>query len=120
MRFAGILTLVKKAASYTVDLARNVSGTVFTTEGATGAITFTLPTLTTPKAGVFFEFHNVVDQTMTVTAASGKAICDGNAAATSLAASTSSHKIGARIRAEWNGSAWLLSGQNVGVTYTVA
>jgi hypothetical protein len=57
---------------------------------------------------------------MIVTAAAGKAVTDGNAAATSLTCSTASHKIGAKVRAEWDGTSWLLSGQNVGVTYTVA
>jgi hypothetical protein len=122
MKDAGFRTIIAKAASYTLgvgDLSR--SGLIFTTRGAGGAVTFTLPTPTTgQKIGYWVEFHNLVDQNMVVTAASGKAICDGNAAATSLTASTGSHKIGAKIRAEWNGVAWYLSGRNVGVTYTVA
>jgi hypothetical protein len=120
MRFGGIKQVIAKAASYTVSMDRDRAGTIFTTRGAAGAITFTLPTLTAARAGTYYEFHNVVDQNMVVTAAAGKAICDGNAAATSLTASTASHKIGARILAEWDGSAWLLSQRNTGVTGTVA
>lgn len=120
MYHGGFRRIVPKTAAYTVKPGFDKSGTLFTTKGAGGAVIFTLPTLGSAQAGTYYEFHNAVDQTMTVTAAAGKAICDGNAAATSLAASTANHKIGARIRAEWDGAAWLLSGQNGGVTYTVA
>jgi len=120
MLYGGIRKVVAKTANYTVNPDRDKSGQLFTTKGATGAVTFTLPTLNTPKAGYFVDFHNEVDQNMVVTAAAGKAIADGNAAATSLTASTGGHKIGARIRAEWDGAAWLLLGTNAGVTYTVA
>lgn len=122
MKDAGFRKIIVKAASYTVRPDNpDLSGTIFSTRGASGAVTFTLPTLGTGlKVGWWCEFHNIVDQNMVVTAASGKAICDGNAAATSLTASTGSHKIGAKIRAEWDGNAWWLTGRNVGVTYTVA
>lgn len=120
MRYGGIRNYVAKTANYTVKPTFDKSGVVFTTRGATGAITFTLPTLNAALAGWFCEFHNIVDQNMVVTAAAGKAVADGNAGATSLTASTANHKIGARIRAEWDGTSWLLTGVNGGVTYTVA
>lgn len=121
MRFGGTRELITKAASYTVRPDNpDHSGTLFNTRGAVGAVTFTLPTLNAAKKGWWCEFHNIVDQNLIVAAAAGKAVTDGNAAATSLTASTASHKIGAKIRAEWDGTSWLLSGMNVGVTYTVA
>jgi hypothetical protein len=121
MRFGGVREIVNKAASYTVRPDNpDHSGVLFETTGATGSLTFTLPTLNPAKKGWWCEFHNTVNQNMTVTAASNKAICDGNATATSLAATTASHKIGAKIRAEWMGTFWFLSGINNGVTYTVA
>lgn len=121
MRFGGIREIIVKAASYTVRPDNpDHSGTLFETTGAGGAVTFTLPTLNAAKKGWWCEFHNTVNQNLVVTAAANKAIVDGNATATSLTASTGSHKIGAKIRAEWNGSFWFLSGINGGVTYTVA
>lgn len=121
MRFGGTREIVNKSASYTVRPDNpDHSGVLFETTGGAGTITFTLPTLNAGKKGWWCEFHNMVNQNMTVTAASGKAVCDGNAAATSLTASTASHKIGAKIRAEWMGTFWLLTGVNSGVTYTVA
>lgn len=120
MRYGGIRQFIPKTANYAIKADFDRNGTVFTTRGAGGAVTFTLPTLNAAKAGVFFDFHNIADQTMTVAAAAGKAVCVNNAAATSLAASTGGQKIGARIRAEWDGTSWLLAGQNVGITYTVA
>jgi hypothetical protein len=119
--------VIAKTANFTIDPTVLRVGTLFTTRGAVGAVTFTLPQLSASSVstqwdGWWVEFANEVDQTMTVACTAGKAICDGNAAATSLAASTGSHKIGARIRATWDAAAakWLLSGQNAGVTYTVA
>jgi hypothetical protein len=119
---------IAKTANFTVDPTRTRCGQLFTTRGAGGAVQFTLPQLSGTAQqggtwdGYWLEFANEVDQNMTVACTAGKAICDGNAAATSLACSTASHKIGGRIRATWDTGAakWLLSGVNVGVTYTVA
>ncbi|MGE3410133.1 MAG: hypothetical protein AB7I37_25340, partial [Pirellulales bacterium] len=81
--------------------------TLFTTTGASGAVTFTLPAL---AAGLGpFEFLNTVNQDMIIASAAGDDIVtDGDAAADSIAFSTASHKIGgrARFRANAAGTAW--------------
>ena len=82
------LPVVAKTASYTVTAAE--SGTLFTTTGATGAVEFTLPS---KAAGLHFWFFNTVDQNMTVTADAVDTIVTFNdAAADSVATSTSSEK----------------------------
>jgi len=113
--------LVPKTASYAVSPGKgDFSGSVFTTRGATGAVTFTLPAPQPSLTETFYEFINVVDQNMTVATTSGKAVVFNNTAATSLSAQTSSQKIGAAISAYCDGTAWLLTGASVGATYTVA
>jgi hypothetical protein len=121
--FVGDVT--DKTANFTVDITLVRSGHRFTNRGAVGAVTFTLPT---PNAGdrnrngYRLEFYGVADQTITVAAAAGKAVALNNAAATSLAASTGGQKIGALIVAVWHQvlGKWMLHGEAVGVTYTVA
>jgi hypothetical protein len=111
-----------KTASYSINPTFDLGGTRFTNRGATGAVTFTLPTLNNQPdyVGIWFEFQGVADQTFTVAAAAGKAVALNNAACASLACSTGGQKIGALIRATWDGTSWLLTGEAVGVTYTVA
>jgi hypothetical protein len=122
MWLTGYRRIVAKTADYTVSPAKSDrSHTRFTNRGASGAVNFTLPTLGSGQfIGLEYQFQGVADQTITVTAASGKAVCFNNAAATSLACSTSGQKIGALIVAVWDGTSWHLSGPSVGVTYTVA
>lgn len=114
--------IVAKTAAYTVDPTKDLCGKRFTNKAAAGAVTFTLPTLNNQPdyIGQWYEFFGVADQTFTVAAAAGKAVTFNNAAATSVAASTGGQKIGALIRAVWDGAAWHLTGNTVGVTYTVA
>lgn len=82
---------VNKTANYTVVAADN--GTVFETTGASGAVTFTLPTI---AVGLRFMFVNTVDQNMAVTSAdANKLVGVNSAASTTITASTSSQKIGA-------------------------
>lgn len=95
---------VAKTASYTV-LAKD-NGTLFTTTGASGTVTFTLPAI---APGLAFGFLNVVDQTMGVASAEGDNIVAINdASADSLTFSTSSQKIGAYLKVFSNsaGTKW--------------
>lgn len=115
--------VVAKTASYTVDLNATRSGTRFTNRGASGAITFTLPTPNAGdqvRVGYCLSFLGVADQNVIVAAAAGKAVVFNNAAAASLAAQTAGQKIGALIEAMWDGTSWHLDGATNGVTYTVA
>lgn len=105
--------VIAKTASFTADLTQLRSGTVITNRGATGAVVMTLPTpnpaSTRRWRGYTLYFNGVADQNITIAAAAGKAVCINNAAATSLAASTSSQKIGALLKAVWDGTSWLLT-----------
>jgi ABC-type proline/glycine betaine transport system substrate-binding protein len=114
-----VRSILAKTANYTV-LVTDGSGTVFTNRGAAGAVTYTLPAPTPQLTGVVYEFHGVADQVFTVSAGAGKAVAFNNAAAASLAASTAGQKIGARIKAICDGTSWLLVGEGVACTYTVA
>ena len=107
-----------KTANYTVVDQDN--GTFFTTLGASGAVTFTLPAVASAK-GQRYLFYNAVDQNMTVqSAAANGLITFNNAAASSVAFSTAGNKIGAAVEVIGiSGSKWLVrpSGAN---TMTVA
>ncbi len=70
-------------------------GKVLTNSGASGAVTFTLPALADVWQGWNVEIFIVADQAVTITAPTGKLVAFNNAAATSLAFSTLSEKIGA-------------------------
>lgn len=113
--------MVAKAASYTVNPLVDRAGTVFTTRGATGAVTFTLPSLASGQyVGYFVEFLNLVDQNMTIAAPLADTLVAVNdVAADSVVFSTSSQKIGARALAQWDGTQWAVANQSVACTMTV-
>lgn len=97
---------VAKTSNYTV-LAKD-AGTRFTNTGASGAVTFTLPTLT---VGLAFEFCVVADQTVTIASAAGDDIVAPNdASADSIAFSTGGDKVGACVQVLSNGAGtkWLI------------
>lgn len=103
---AGQPRTVVKATDYTVLATDN--GTYFTTRGAAAAVEFTLPAL---KRGLEFEFYSEADQNLTVTAATADTLVAFNdAAADSVAFSTSGEKLGGkfRVRANDDASAWLV------------
>lgn len=95
-----------KAASYTVVAAD--SGKLFTTTGASGAITFTLPAVAGLPTGWFAEFYNTVDQNMVITAPAGLLVGTHSAASTTVTFSTASEKIGAGARVTFDGTKYLL------------
>lgn len=97
-------TVTAKTASYTLTAAD--SGGVFTTTGAAGAIVFTLPAVAT-STGYEYTFLNTVDQNMTITAPAGTLVVFNNAAATSIAFSTLSEKIGAAVKVTCDGAKWI-------------
>jgi hypothetical protein len=87
--------VVAKTAAYTVLASE--SGTIFTTEGATGAVAFTLPAASTGPW--VFEFFNAEDIDMSVVAGTADTMVTFNdVAADSLAYSTSSEKVGGYIK----------------------
>jgi hypothetical protein len=86
-----------KAVTTATTLTAKDNGTRIVSNGA-GALIHTLPTL---AVGLFFEFLNIADQTMTITSAAGDDIVANNdASADSVAGSTASNLIGFFLRVE--------------------
>jgi hypothetical protein len=99
---------VAKVAAYTV-LAKE-TGTFFTTVGATTAIVFTLPAIS--DGPWLFKFLNAADVDMTVTAGTADTMIGYNDVdLDSLAASTSSEKIGAIINVYCDGTKLFVSAE---------
>lgn len=104
VEIADTMSIVDKAAAYTC-LAED-SGRVFT---ASAAVTFTLPAVT--LTGWHAYFVNTADNTITIASAEGdNMVADGDAAADSIAFSTTSHKIGGWCHVVSNGTKWLILG----------
>ena len=96
-----------KASSYAVSMPAD-SGTTFTTTGASGAVTFTLPTPSASIKGAHCYFFNTVDQNMVIGVTGNDAIVTLNdAAADTLTFSTGGEKIGAAVHCVCDGSLWL-------------
>lgn len=90
---------VNKTADYTIKPANDVSGTVFTNAGATGAVVFTLPVPNQAMQGAEYDFVGIADQTITVaTPTADTLIALNDVAADSIAMSTAGQKIGGRMR----------------------
>jgi len=103
---AATMRVVAKTAAYTCKAEE--SGTVFTNTGASGGVTFTLPTVAAALNGVYYYFFTTVAQVITVASdPSDKMVCDNNATADSLAGSTSGHVIGAGLLVICDGTQWL-------------
>ena len=103
---------VVKTAAYTV--LETESGTCFLTTGATAAFTFTLPAISTGPW--HFEFIAVADFGMTVAAATVDTMLTFNdAAADSVAFSTASEIMGARILVDCDGTTVVATG--IGVSH---
>ena len=111
------LPVVAKAASYTVTAAE--SGTLFTTTGASGAVTFTLPA---KVAGLHFWFYNTVAQDMIVASdAVDTMVAFNDVAADSVATSTNSEEYGGAFHVVCDGTYWLAMNVSAGAnTITVA
>lgn len=95
-----------KTASYTVVAADN--NKIFTTQGAMGAVTFTLPTI---ARGLRFRFFNEADQNMIVeSVVADTMVVFNDDAADSIAFQTTSEKIGGSIEVVANADAtkWLV------------
>lgn len=118
--------VVGKSANYTIVVPNDRSQTLFTNEGATGAITFTLPAANAAIFGIEYVFVAVVDQNIIVAPpVADTLITTNDLAADSVALQTSSQKIGGRIVAtvvRTGGSTyqWAVAVMSVGHTNTVA
>ncbi len=97
--------VVAKTASYTLTEAD--CGTVFTNRGASGAVTFTLPAVATSN-GLWYEFFVVAGQDVTIDGPADTLVVFNDAAADSVAFSTTSEKIGGAVTAICDGTSWLI------------
>lgn len=95
-----------KTAAYT--LTPDDECVQFTTRGASGTVTFTLPPIASVPNGWSARFYNVVGQTMAITAPANKLTTFNNATATTATFSTSSELIGAAAEVVFDGSTYLL------------
>jgi hypothetical protein len=118
--------IVRKTANYTLRPPFDRPGTVFTNAGATGAVTFTLPTPNRAVLGWWFRFKAVADQNLLVAAPTADTLVTlDDVAADSIALSTADQIVGGEIEAvcvETSAGVyqWAASGIAVGHTYTVA
>lgn len=99
------LGIVVKTSSYTMKPAD--FGKVFTTRGATGAVTFTLPAASAVNKGSMCLFWSVADQNMIVAGPDEGLTVFNDLTADSISFTTSSEKIGGAILALSDGSTWL-------------
>jgi hypothetical protein len=118
--------VVAKAASYTINPALDSPGTLFTNAGASGAVVFTLPLPGQGTLGWWFEFIGLVDQLITVTAATADTLIGFNDLdLDSIATGGSGQRIGAIIRVYCVFTAagvyrWVAEGATPGVTFVLA
>lgn len=102
----GWLNVVAKTADYTVTAADH--DTIFTNQGAGGAVIFTLPAI---AKGLKYRFFCEADQTITVASAAGDImVCFNDAAADSISFSTATEKVGGAVEvlANADGTKWLV------------
>jgi hypothetical protein len=94
-----------KTAAYTCTVAD--CGTIFTNRGASGSVTFTLPT-PVGNSGLWFDFFVVADQNVVITGGDELVVTFNNATADGVTFGTSSEKIGAGATVISDGTSWLV------------
>ena len=109
-------TIEAKTSDYTISAAD--SGKILTTEGAGGAVVFTLPTPTESLKGVWVDIVQAADQNMRVTCAtSDKIISQGDLGLDYVENTTVSLKIGAHCECVCTGTKWIIRLAGVSATY---
>lgn len=108
-----------KTASYQVKNAD--LGTIFTTRGATAAVTFTLPPTADLPAGFWLRFFSVSAYGMVISSSgsSDNIVVTNDAGADSITSTTTSRMIGANVAVVWDGTSWLAT-LGDGPTYVAA
>ena len=94
-----------KTSSYTVT--KSDFGKTFTTRGAGGAVTFTLPAAS-GNSGASVRFIALADQNMTVAGQDEEIVYIDDLTADSVTFSTASEKIGGVLDAFCDGTSWIL------------
>ena len=100
------LRIVAKTASYTVTT--DDFGTVLTTRGAGGAITFTLPAASAINKNNWVLFINIADQNMIIAGATSGLVAFNDLTADSIAFQQAGEKIGGAFLAICDGTSWIV------------
>jgi len=100
---AFLFNVVAKTADYTCKVSE--SGTCFTTEGATVAVTFTLPAVASSD-NVCYWFYSAEDVAMTIAAPANTMVAGNDATATSIAFDQATQIVGAGAMVVCDGSLW--------------
>jgi hypothetical protein len=100
------LHVIAKTTSYTVT--KDDFGTVLTTRGAGGAVTFTLPAATAQNTGEWVLFVNVANQNLIVAGADEGLVVFNDLTADSIAYQTGSEKIAGAFLAVSDGTSWIV------------
>jgi hypothetical protein len=117
--------VIGKSASYTINPNGDRGGSVFTNDGAVGAVDFTLPTPNLNALGLEYRVVGVANFAVGVVgAAAGDILTKNDVAANSVKAQTAGEIVGAELLARCvkvgSGFKWQVVGVAVGHTYTVA
>lgn len=101
--------MIAKTANYSPSPLVDRCGTIFTNRGATGAVTFTLPSLGQGQyIGYYLDFLVIAGQNVIIAAPTADTLIAFNdAAADSIAFQTGGQLIGGYARAIWDGTAWV-------------
>lgn len=94
-----------KTAAYTCTVAD--CGTMFTTRGAGGSVTFTLPAVATSE-GVWYEFYVASDNEVIIAAPDEDLMAFNDLTADSFSFTQASEHIGGCARVVCDGASWLL------------
>ena len=109
-------TVEAHTSDYTI--LESDSGKILTTEGAAGAVVFTLPTPSTDIQGMWVDIVQCADQDMRVTCAtSDKIISQGDLAYDYVENTTVGLKIGAHCECVCTGTKWIIRLAGVSATY---
>ena len=100
------LVVSAKTASYSI--VDGDSGKVFTTRGATGAVTFTLPAQTAVTSGFYVDIVVLAAQNVTVATATADTLATFNdLTADSIAWVTAGQQIAQAVRVIADGTGWI-------------
>jgi hypothetical protein len=99
------LNITIKTASYTIT--PDDFGKVFTTRGATSAVTFTLPAAATANKGHWVLFVNIANYDMIVAGATNGLVTFNDAAANNVGLTVANERIGGAFISISDGTSWL-------------
>lgn len=99
-------TVTAKATDATLTAADMCQ--VFTTRGASGTVTITLPAVASVRAGDWVEIYNCADETLTVDGTDEELLVFNDLTADSISWSTNAEKIGGGFRAVCDGTSWIV------------